>query len=75
MPAKKIKPTNKISKDSTLAEILEKKGADRILSDNRVPCMTCPMAQMELSSLKLENVCNMYGLDMEKILKELSKLK
>jgi hypothetical protein len=75
MPAKKIKPTNKISKDSTLAEILEKKGADKVLSANRVPCMTCPMAQMELSSLKLENVCNMYGLDMEKILKELSKLK
>jgi hypothetical protein len=75
MPAKKINKENKISKNSTLAEILEKKGADKVLASNRVPCMTCPMAQMELSSLKLENVCNMYGLDMEKILKELSKLK
>jgi hypothetical protein len=31
------------------------------------------MAEMELSSLKIGEVCKMYRLDLEKILKELNK--
>jgi len=31
----------------------------------------CAMAQMEMDSLKLGDICNMYGLD--KMLKELNK--
>ena len=37
--------------------------------------MTCAMAHMELGMLKLGDVCNMYGLDLNKILKDLAKLK
>lgn len=68
-------PKAKITKDTTLSKILELKGANEVLSKHNVPCMTCPMAQMELSSLKLGDVCNIYGLDLDKILKDLSKLK
>jgi hypothetical protein len=72
MPKSKI---DKITKDTTLAKILEKKGANEVLSKNNVPCMTCAMAHMELGMLKLGDVCNMYGLDLNKILKDLAKLK
>ena len=63
----------KITKDSTLAEILESKGAEKILAKYNLPCLTCPMAKFELENLKLDQVCKMYGIDIEKVLRELNK--
>jgi len=60
----------KITKDTTLAKVLEIKGAEKILSRFEMPCLGCAMAQMEMDSLKLGDICNMYGLD--KMLKELN---
>ncbi len=65
----------KITKDTTLAKILEFKGAEKILSKFQMPCLGCAMAQMEMSSLKLGNICSMYGIDLNKLLKELNALK
>jgi len=62
----------KITKDTTLAKILEIKGAEKILSKFQVPCLGCAMAQMEMDTLKLSDICNMYGLDINKLLKELN---
>ena len=62
-----------ITKNSTLKDILEIKGAEKILADNRVPCLSCPMAAMEISELKLGEVCEAYGLDLKKILQDLNK--
>jgi len=70
MPAKKI---NKITKDTVLGKILEKENANEILMKHGVPCVTCPMAQMELNSLRLDYICKKYGIDMEKLLKDLNK--
>ena len=64
----------KITKSTTLAEALKIKGAEKILSQFSVPCMTCPMAQMEMNDLKLGDICSMYGLDEKKILEKLNKL-
>lgn len=64
----------KINKDTTLSKILKIKGAEGILEKHKLPCLQCPMAQMEIEFLKLGDVCNMYGLDLEKILKDLNKL-
>ncbi|NIP30997.1 MAG: DUF1858 domain-containing protein [Candidatus Dadabacteria bacterium] len=64
----------KITKDNTLKEILEISGAEEILKKNGVPCMTCPMAEFELNSLNLGQVCKMYQLDLEKIIKDLNNL-
>jgi len=61
----------KVTKDTTLAKVLEIKGAEKILSKFEMPCLGCAMAQMEMDSLKLGDICNMYGLD--KMLKELNK--
>jgi len=71
----KSKKANKISAKATLAKIIDKKGAAKILSDNGVPCLSCPMSQFEIDDLEIGKVCKMYGLNLEKILKELNKLK
>ena len=63
----------KVTKGTTLAKIIEKKGADEILAKNGVPCLSCPMAKFEIESLKIGDVCKMYDLNLEKILKELNK--
>ena len=61
--------TNKI----TLAEILEIKGAKEILAKHKVPCLTCPMAQYEMKELTAGTICQMYGLDENKLLADLNK--
>jgi len=63
----------KVTAKTTLAKIMDKKGADEILAKNGVPCLSCPMAAMEIDKLKIGEVCKMYGLNLKKILKELNK--
>ncbi|MFH1967926.1 MAG: hypothetical protein ABIJ84_00900 [bacterium] len=65
----------KITSKETLKKILEKKGAGEILMKNRVPCLSCPMAPLEIDKLQIGEVCKMYGLNLEKILKELNNEK
>ena len=62
-----------ITKNTILSEVLEKKGAEKILAKYNLPCLTCPMAKFEIESLKLGQVCETYGIDTEKLLKELNK--
>ena len=65
----------KITKTTTLKEIIEKMGAEEILRKNNVPCVSCPMAAYEIEKLEIGKVAEMYKLDLEKILKELNELK
>lgn len=65
---------NKINEKTTLKEIVEKKGAEGILAKNKVPCVSCPMAAYELEKLEIGKVAEMYGLDLEKIIKDLNRL-
>jgi len=60
----------KITKDTTLADILEIKGTEEILQKYGVPCATCPYAKTEMDKLKIGEVCKMYGADLEKLLKD-----
>jgi len=62
-----------ITKNTILSEILNKKGAEKILAKYNLPCLTCPMARFEIESLKLEQVCETYGIDIEKLVAELNK--
>ncbi|MFA5301050.1 MAG: hypothetical protein WC389_22890 [Lutibacter sp.] len=62
----------KITAKTTLAKILEQKGGDKVLAENGVPCLSCPMASMEIDKLQIGQVCTMYNLDLEKILEELN---
>ena len=65
----------KITQKTTLKKILEIKGAEEVLMENGVPCPSCPMASFEIDKLKIGDVCEMYGLNLEKILNELNTLK
>ncbi|MGA2418008.1 MAG: hypothetical protein ABSF55_02120 [Candidatus Staskawiczbacteria bacterium] len=68
-----------ITKNTTLEKIIDlpagrqgKKSGAEILAKNGVPCLSCPMSQFEIDKLKIGDVCKMYGLNLEKILKELN---
>jgi len=63
----------KILKNTTLDKIINMPKGEKILSKHGVPCVACPMAKFELSQLKLMDVCNIYGLELEAILKDLNK--
>ena len=65
----------KITKDTILAEILESKGAEKILVKYNLPCLTCPMAKFEMQKLTLVQVCKMYGIEIDKLLAELNPVK
>ncbi len=65
----------KVTNKTTLKNILEKEGASEVLSKHSVPCMSCPMASFELEKLEIGEVSKMYGLPLEKILKDLNNLK
>ena len=65
----------KITEKTTLAKIVEKKGADEILNENGVSCLSCPMSQFEIDKLEIGKVCKMYGLNLKKILEQVNKLK
>jgi len=63
----------KITPRTTLAEILKKKGAKKILAKYNLPCLHCPMAKFELDKLSLGQVCQMYNLPLKKIIADLNK--
>jgi hybrid cluster-associated redox disulfide protein len=63
---------SEITKDTTLVEILKKPGAEEILAKYNLPCLGCPLAKFEVENLKIGEVCKMYGIDLENLLKELN---
>lgn len=63
----------KITKETTLVELLGNEKRERILAKYNLPCLTCPFAQQEMESLKLGDACKAYGIDIEKLLKDLNK--
>jgi len=62
------------NKDTTLKEVLGKKGAEEILAKHNVPCLGCAYAKMEMEVLKLGDICEMYGIDLAKLLRDLNSL-
>jgi|TARA_B100001971_G_C18128018_1_gene503189 hybrid cluster-associated redox disulfide protein len=67
---KKTKTTNKITKDMSFSEIIEKNPkAVEILLKNEMHCIGCPMAQMET----LEEGARSHGLDADKLAEEINK--
>ena len=69
-----IKKTGKVTGKTTLGEVMDLKGSEAVLSKHNVPCLSCPMAKMEMGTLTLDQICSQYGIDLDKLLKELNKL-
>ncbi|HDI06400.1 MAG TPA: DUF1858 domain-containing protein [Candidatus Aenigmarchaeota archaeon] len=63
----------KITKETTLGKILERGGMEKILEKFEIPCLHCPMARFEMENLKIGEVCKMYGIDANKLIKELNE--
>ncbi len=63
----------KITKETTLAEILNYSEAKKILVKYNLPCLVCPMAKFEIENLKIGDVCKLYTIDSKKLLKELNE--
>lgn len=63
----------KITKDTIVSEILKEPGTEKVLTKHNFPCLTCPFGKMEVESLKIGDVCKIYNIDLEKILKDLNK--
>jgi hybrid cluster-associated redox disulfide protein len=64
----------KITEDTTLAELLDDPKAKEILAKYNLPCLSCPFAKMEMEGLKIGDVCKMYDIDIEKLLRELNRV-
>jgi len=64
---------NKITENTTLTEILEYSEASKILAKYNLPCLNCPMAVFEIGILKIGEVCKMYNINLESLLKELNE--
>ncbi len=62
----------KVTKNTTLAKVLEYSGAEKILAKHNVPCVTCPFVKMEMDKLKIGQICKMYKIDIDKLLTELN---
>lgn len=65
---------DKITKDTTLAEILKYSEAEKILAKYNLPCLGCPFAKFEMENLKIGEVCKTYNIDLKNLLKELNKI-
>ncbi|HUW71854.1 MAG TPA: DUF1858 domain-containing protein [Candidatus Humimicrobiaceae bacterium] len=64
----------KITEDTTLAEILKLPEAKKILEKYNLPCLQCPFAEIEAEEMKIGQICQMYGIETEKLLKELGEI-
>ena len=64
----------KITENTTLAEILKLPEAEKILAKYNLPCLSCPFAKMEMENLKIGQICQMYDIDIGKLLKELNSV-
>lgn len=64
----------KITGEITLAELLKNPEAQKILLKYNVPCLSCPYAQFEMENLKIGQICKMYNINIEDLLKELNKV-
>ena len=65
---------DKITKETTLSEILKLPKAEEVLLKYNVPCMGCPLAEGEMDELKIGDVAKMYQVDIKNLLKELNQL-
>jgi hypothetical protein len=65
--------TEKITEETTLAEVLSHPRAERILSKYNLPCLHCPAAAFEMKFLKIGEVAKTYGINADMLLNDLNK--
>jgi hypothetical protein len=63
----------KITKKTKLSKLIDDKKAQKVLEKYDFPCISCPYARMEMETLELGKVCEMYEIDGVKLIKELNE--
>jgi len=66
--------SDKITRDTTLAQVLKCPGAEEILAKYGLPCLHCPAAAYEVGLLRIEEVTTAYGIDVDGLLRDLNKV-
>jgi hypothetical protein len=64
----------KVDEHTKLGKIMKLKGINKILEKHKVPCISCPMAKMEIDSLEIGSVCEMYGLKKKELLLDINHI-
>ncbi len=68
-------PSNNMIKETTTIEkILGIEGGREVLAKHNLPCLSCPMAAMEIKQLEIGAVAKAYSLNLKGILEDLNKL-
>ena len=65
----------KITKITTLGEILQTPNNEKILAKYSLPCLFCPMMKAEADFLTIGQICKIYNIDIKNLLKELNESK
>lgn len=61
----------KITKETTLKDILKIKGIEKVLLKNNIPCVTCPFAKVEMERLTIQDICQSYNINIKKLIKDI----
>ena len=62
-----------INRETTIADILKTKKGEEVLQRHGLPCLSCAFAAQEIEFLKLGDVGEKYGLDVDVIIKEVNE--
>jgi len=65
---------DKITEDTTLSAVLKDSKAGEVLAKYDFPCLTCPFGRDEMETLKIGDVCKMYGIDVKKLVNDLNEI-
>jgi hypothetical protein len=63
----------KITEKTNLTEILNNPKLVEVLEKYHFPCLTCPFAKMEIENLEIGKICDLYGIEIKKVLKDLNE--
>ena len=65
----------KITEKTILSEITSDQKMSEILAKYNLPCLSCPFAKYEMEQLRIGDVCQQYGIDAVKLIRELNGVK
>ena len=66
-------PKRRVGSSTTLAKVLKHSGTEEILARYNLPCLSCPLAKLEIENLKIGEVCRMYEINLKSLLKDLNE--
>ena len=65
---------NEITSKSSLKNVLAVKGVEEVLDKYQVPCLTCPMAAMEMDQLTIGQICEKYHIEENALIDDINKI-